>query len=317
MTTAARGPAGKGDRPFLQRRWGRLIWLVPALIVVAALVVLLAHWLRAQPAVADFLTTYPGHSELPDDAPVGFPAWLRWQHFLNAFFLVALVRTGLTLRARQRPRMFWQRDNTRFVRTRAAPRRMSIHLWLHLTVDALWIANGVVYVVLLFATGQWVRIVPTSWDIVPNAISAGLQYASLDWPTENGWANYNALQLLSYALTVFVAAPLAFVTGLRMSSAWSERWTRASRAFPEPLARAVHFPVMVYFVGFTIVHVTLVLATGALRNLGHMYWGTDEVSWAGFAVFAVSIAVLVATWTLVKPAVVKPIARLWGTVTER
>ncbi|MFP3802940.1 oxidoreductase, partial [Paraburkholderia sp. SIMBA_027] len=69
--------------------------------------------------------------------------------------------------------------------------------------------NGLIFIVLLFATGQWLRIVPTNWDVFPNALSAGLQYASLNWPLENGWNNYNRLQLLTYFLTVFIAAPLA------------------------------------------------------------------------------------------------------------
>ena len=40
-----------------------------AAVVVLFLVVLLAKWLREQPAVQDFLVTYPGHSELPANAP--------------------------------------------------------------------------------------------------------------------------------------------------------------------------------------------------------------------------------------------------------
>jgi hypothetical protein len=36
------------------------------------------------------------------------------------------------------------------------------------------------------------------------------------------------------------------------------------------VAWAVHLPVMLYFVGFILVHVTLAMATGALRNLNHM-----------------------------------------------
>lgn len=303
--------------PLLRSRWGRLVWLIPVAIVLAVLVVLAARWLREQQAVVDFMSDFPGQSALPAAAPVGFPAWLQVQHFLNAFFLVLIVRTGIILRGKQRPTTFWQRDNTRLIRTKGAPRRMGIHLWLHLTVDALWIANGLVYVVLLFASGQWVRLVPTRWDIVPNAVSAGLQYASLDWPMDDGWVNYNAIQQLTYFATVFVAAPLAFVTGIRLSSAWSQRWTRASRIYPEALARAVHFPVMIYFIGFVIVHVTLVFATGALRNLNHMYAGRDEVSWWGFGVFAVSLAVMITGWTLVKPSVMKPIAALWGTVISR
>ena len=64
-------------------------------------------------------------------------------------------------------------------------------------VDAFWVLNGVVYVVLLFATGQWLRIVPTSWEVVPNAISVVLQYLSLEWPVENSWVSYNDAQVLA------------------------------------------------------------------------------------------------------------------------
>ena len=102
------------------------------------------------------------------------------------------------------------------------------------------------------------RIVPTSWDIVPNALSASLQYVSLQWPHENGWINYNALQQLAYFVIVFIAAPLAIVTGLRMSAAWPKDAARLNRAYPIELARAVHFPTMLFFVLFVIAHVTLV-----------------------------------------------------------
>lgn len=51
----------------------------------------------------------------------------------------------------------------------------------------------------------------------------------------------------------------------------------------------MHFPVMVYFVLFIVVHVALVFATGALRNLNHMYaslGSTDGMryadNWTGF-----------------------------------
>ena len=75
----------------------------------------------------------------------------------------------------------------------------------------LWLLNGLVFYVLLFATGQWRRVVPTSWDVLPNAASVALQYLSLDWPTENGWVAYNSLQILAYFVTIFIAAPLALV----------------------------------------------------------------------------------------------------------
>lgn len=85
--------------------------------------------------------------------------------------------------------------------------------WWHLGIDTLWLVNGIVFFVLLFATGQWMRVVPLSWDVIPNSISVVIQYLSLDWPIESGWTNYNSLQLIAYFVTIFIAAPLALITG--------------------------------------------------------------------------------------------------------
>lgn len=295
----------------------RLYWAVPAALVAIVLVVLLAKWVTGLSGVRSFMADYPGHSELPAGAPVGFPAWLAWQHFLNAFFLLLIIRTGWQVRTTTRPSGYWTRNNKGIIRTRNAPTKISLELWFHLTLDALWILNGLVFAVLLFATGQWMRIVPTSWDVFPNALSAALQYASLSWPTENGWVNYNALQLLTYFVTVFIAAPLAFISGLRTSSAWPKKATALNKAYPIEVARAIHFPVMIYFVAFIVVHVFLVLATGALRNLNHMYGGSDDVSWVGFGIFAASVAVMVAAWFLARPLFLRPIASLMGKVSSR
>ena len=74
---------------------------------------------------------------------------------------------------------------------------------------------------------------------------------------------------------------------------------------------------MLYFVAFIVVHVTLVLATGALRNLNHMYAASDDGGWAGFWIFAASLAVTVAAWFLARPIFLRPIASLTGKVTSR
>lgn len=297
-------------------KWAKLYWAVPAALVALLLVVLLAKWFTGLSGVRAFMAEYPGHSELPGGAPVGFPAWLAWQHFLNGFFLMLIIRSGWQVRTQTRPAAHWTRNNRGLIRTKNAPTKISLELWFHLTLDALWILNGVVFAILIFATGQWVRIVPTSWDIFPNAASAALLYASLNWPVENGWVNYNALQLLTYFVTVFIAAPLAFITGLRMSSAWPKNAKVLNKAFPLEAARAVHFPVMLYFVLFIFVHVTLVLATGALRNLNHMYGGSDDINWVGFSIFGVSLVVMVAAWFLARPLFLRPIASLTGSVTR-
>ena len=101
--------------------------------------------------------------------------------------------------------------------------------WWHLGVDTLWLLNGIVFFILIFVTGQWMRLVPMSWDVFPNSISVAIQYLSLDWPAENGWVNYNSLQLIAYFVTVFIAAPLALITGLGMSPALSTKFKWSAR----------------------------------------------------------------------------------------
>jgi len=294
-----------------------LLWAIPAAVIVLAVVVLAARWFRDLPSARSFLQTYPGDSALPSWAPVGFPAWLEWQHFLSGLFLLLIFRTGMQMRFGGRPKSFWLRRNDGRVRTTNPPVRIGMPLWLHLSIDLLWVLNGIVFYVLIFASGQWVRIVPTRWDVFPNAISAGIQYASLDWPNAHGWTNYNGLQLLTYFITVFLAAPLAILTGLRLAPGFALRLRPLDRVFPLRVAKPIHWFTMVWFVAFTIVHVTLVLATGALRNLNHMYAGSDDEGWAGFAVFAASIVVMVVIWVLARPAILNRLAALGGTVRQR
>ena len=295
-------------------KWVRAGIVAGSLVVLLVVAVLVARWLVGLDGVKAWMDRYPGHSPLPEGAPVGLPAWLGWQHFLNMFFLVLIVRTGWQVRTVTRPAAHWVRNNKGLIKTKGAPTRISLDLWFHLTLDALWVLNGIIFIIVLFATGQWMRIVPTSWDVFPNAASAALQYLSLHWPTENGWVNYNALQLLAYFTTVFIAAPLAIVTGLRMSAAWPKKAPKLNKAYPMELARALHFPVMLYFVAFVVVHVALVFATGALRNLNHMYAANNSENWTGLVIFAVSIVVVVGFWFLAQPIFLRPVAALTGKV---
>ncbi|MFD4422953.1 cytochrome b/b6 domain-containing protein [Agromyces sp. NPDC058484] len=283
------------------------------LLLAATVAVVGASWFMSSPAGQDFLAAFPGEYHLPEGgAEPGFPAWVQWQHFFNVFLIVLIIRSGLQVRTEKKPSAYW---TPRW--SRGGQGKISLALWFHQSLDILWLINGVVFVVLLFVTGHWVRIVPTSWEVFPNAISAGLQYLSLDWPTENGWVNYNSLQQLMYFITVFIAAPLAAITGVRMSGLWPKNAKTLNRIYPVEWARAIHFPVMLYFVAFIIVHVALVFATGALRNLNHMYGGSDVVNWAGFWTFFASLVIIVGGWIAARPFVLAQIAKLSGKVTAR
>ena len=282
------------------------------LFVAAVGAVFCTRWLITLGFMQEFLVTYPGEIHLPASAKPGFPVWVQWQHFFNVFLMVLIVRTGLQVRAEKRPSAFW---TPRW--SKGDKGKISLNLWLHQSLDALWLLNGVAFVVLLFVTDHWMRLVPTTWDVFPNALSALIQYLSLDWPTENGWVNYNSLQMLMYFLTVFIAAPLAALTGVRMSGVWPSEAKTLNRLYSVEWARAIHFPVMLYFISFIVVHVALVFATGALRNLNHMYGGQDVVNWAGFWIFFASLVLIVGVWLAARPFVLAPIAGLFGRVSSR
>ncbi|QIM19241.1 hypothetical protein G7066_12915 [Leucobacter coleopterorum] len=303
-----REPRMIGSRPLLQ--WIKFgAWGVIGAILAAGIIVLAARGITTLPGVPEFLKEYPGEYHIPVVVEPGFPAWARWTHFLNIFLMVLIIRSGLQVRQQQKPPAFWT--------PKKGGKKISINLWLHTSLDVLWILNGIVFIVLLFVSGHWARIVPTSWEVFPNAASALLQYLTLEWPLENGWVNYNSLQQIMYFLVVFIAAPLAIITGLRMSEWWPQKAERLNKIYPAPLARAIHFPTMLFFVLFILIHVFLVFTTGALRNLNHMFAGTDDVNWVGFWWFAAGLFVTVAAVFLARPLILAPIASLTGKVSNR
>jgi len=329
-TWAGSIPAAFGIAPRIRigaDRWFNLVWLLPIAWLLLLFGVAAAQHLRAMPAIESFIRAHPGNGFATAlGAPM--PAWLRIQHFLNAFFLIFIIRAGAQILA-DHPRLYWTRHSTpgkEWLRMQKAvpsiplwtakeesltlPKhlglpglRHSIGLarWWHLGVDTLWLVNGLVFYVLLFASGEWRRIVPTSWQVFPDAASVLLQYLSLRWPAENSWVAYNGLQILAYFVTVFVAAPLALVTGLGMSPALSTRFHAISKRLSIQTARSLHFLVLCWFLFFTFTHITLVFATGALVNLNHIYAGTDARGWVGFGIFAASTAIMAVAWFAATP----------------
>ncbi len=310
-------------------RWFNLLWLIPIGFVLLLVGVAAAKGLRNIAGVQTFITDHPG-TVLPPTASVsvGLPWWVDVTHFLNLFLMAFILRSGLQILS-DHPRLYWTRHSTPgkewFRIQNPVPEdplwtakqdsislpgqvglpgiRHSIGLarWWHLGIDTLWLTTGLVYYVLLFSTGQWRHLVPTSWEVFPNAVSVAIQYASLDWPLENGWVAYNSLQMFAYFGTVFVAAPLAVITGLGMSPALSTRFTWISRWLSIQTARSLHFLVACYFVLFIVIHVGLVFTTGLLRNLNHAFAARDSGDWVGFGVFAAAMVLVTVAWVAATP----------------
>lgn len=329
-TWAGSLPAAQGIAPRIRLgrgKWFNLLWLLPMGIAGLLAAVAVAQGLRDAPAVQRFIARNPGTINTPGARP-GLPWWVDAQHFLNLLFMIFIIRAGVQILA-DHPRLYWTRHSTpgrewfRFQKpvpsdplwtakqdSVSLPRhlglpgiRHSIGLarWWHLGVDMLWLANGALFYVLLFSTGQWRRIVPTTWKVFPAVLSVMIQYLSLHWPLETGWTAYNGLQLLAYFVTVFVAAPLALITGLGMSPALSTRMKAVSRVLSIQVARSLHFVVLCWFLFFITVHVTLVFTTGLLQNLNHIYAGRNDASWVGFAIFGATMILIVVAWVWATP----------------
>lgn len=330
-TWAGSVPQAQGIAPRVRvgrNRWFNLLWLLPIGFVLLITAVAVAKGLREVPAVQGFIARYPGTAPPDPSTAPGIPAWARWQHFLNLFMMVFIIRSGVQILT-DHPRLYWTRHSTPgrdwFRIQKPVPSdplwtakkdsislpgqvglpgiRHSIGLarWWHLGIDTLWLLNGLIFYILLFTTGRWQRLVPTTWEVFPHSASVLIQYLSLDWPAENSWVAYNSLQVIAYFVTVFVAAPLALVTGLGMSPALSTRFRRISTVLNIQTARSLHFLVMVWFLLFIVVHVTLVFTTDLLRNLDNMYAGRHGASWLGFWIFAASMVVVIIGWVAATP----------------
>lgn len=336
-------PQNRAQLPSVRigRRWFSSLWLVPLGLVALVLSIAVVREMTRYGWYQDFITRYPGTSmDYVDPVDSGFPWWLRWQHFLNLLFMMFMIRAGLQILA-DHPRLYVNiacKPDTEWMRLRDAvpadrrdpedPQRVwtakmdSVALpkhvglpgirhtiglarWWHFTFDLLWLINGVVFMILLFSTDQWKRLIPTSWEVFPNALSTALQYLSLQLPENAGFSTYNALQLLAYFITVFIAAPLALVTGLLQAPAIAGRFSTSVGLLNRQVARTVHFGVLVWMLSFIVIHTLMVFATGFVGNVNHITLGTDTNSYLGVALYLAWMAVVVAFWLAASPLTIK------------
>jgi methionine sulfoxide reductase catalytic subunit len=102
-------------------------------------------------------------------------------------------------------------------------------------------------------------------------------------------------------IVVFVAAPLALITGLGMSPALSTRFRRISSVLSIQTARSLHFLVFAWFLLFIVMHVSLVFATGLQDNLNHIFAARHDDSWNGLWIFLVAMGVAAGGWLAATP----------------
>jgi sulfoxide reductase catalytic subunit YedY len=325
-------PPARGAIPHVRifSYWVNVLWVLPTAAALLVIVIAIAQELRMLPAVQEFIRAYPGAVDV--HVYSGFPLWLRLIHFFNLFMMFFIMRSGIQILA-DHPRLYFNRSctpGTEWFRFRGdvplnrvyTSKDDSVTLpgWLgipglrhsvglarqwHFFFDLLWVINGCIFYALLFSTDQWKRLVPASWDVFPQAASAALQYASLNFPSNHGWTYYNGLQQLTYFITVFIAGPLALATGLLQSPAISNKLGWLGRTLHRQVARSLHFGVLCWFLFFIAAHVTMVFITGVFANLNHMFWGANSSGPFGFGVFCAAMLAVMIGWAVASPVTIK------------
>lgn len=266
-------------------------------------------------------------------ASLGFPAWLRVSHYINLLFIGLLMRSGIQIIGAH-PRFYWnvsckpESNWLRFTRKQipkdtiwtsmdeevpvtpllALPGKDNLGLGRHWHFFSIifWVLNGIIYVVLLFTTGEWSRLIPTSWDIIPRAWETFVTYITFHIPPASDFRPYDPLQQLTYAAVVFLLGPFLIATGAAMSPAVEARFPWYPRIFGNrQAARSLHFLGLVAFVLFTIVHTLLVLIVHFQNNIRSIVLGDEHgdltlaLVIAGIAlVFVILVYIFTAWYTL-------------------
>lgn len=305
------------------------VWIRPSILIgiaIAAVSAVLAAWIKVALAGLPHIPPVPQVYPSNFAGPHGFPVWVRYCHFFNFLFVMLLIRSGLSI-LMDHPRLYFNdhctpgsewirvtplsvprdriwtaKDDARYISpvvgTPGYRHTIGIaRAWHFINVHGFLI-TGIVFVFMLFATEQWRRIVPTSPLIVAQAWNTFVHYATFHLPPEpNGFYGYNALQQIAYLAVVFISGPLALLTGVAMSPAVVNRFPWYAQIFGgRQSARSIHFLSMVGFVAFIVVHVTLVVRTGFVRNMNHIVSGTDDQGKSGVVLGFAGIGVVVLSW---------------------
>lgn len=261
-------------------------------------------------------------------ASLEFPLWLRISHYINLLFIGLLIRSGIQILGAH-PRLYWNdgcdpktewiKFTTKKVPTNelytstddeepvspllALPGKDNLGLgrhW-HFFSAIFWLLNGIIYIILLFATGEWSRLIPTSWSVFPAAWHSLLTYLSLHVPPASEFQPYEPLQQLTYAAVVFLLAPFMLLTAAAMSPALEAQFPWYVKLFGgKQSARSLHFLSMILFVLFTIGHTFFVLVAYFQNNIRNIVLGDEHGSVTLAVIIAIIALALVAAiyaWT--------------------
>jgi thiosulfate reductase cytochrome b subunit len=176
------------------------------------------------------------------------PVWVRVCHWTNAVAMVIMIMSG------------WQIYNASPLFGFAFPPTITLGGWLagallwHFAAMWLLAINGLVYVILGFATGRFRRkLIP----ITPSGVIADTKAALTGKLAHDDLSKYNSVQKLLYAGIILVGV-LIVLSGLAIWKPVQFQYLTALFGGYD-IARYVHFFAMASIVLFLVVHVVMAL----------------------------------------------------------
>jgi thiosulfate reductase cytochrome b subunit len=140
----------------------------------------------------------------------------------------------------------------------------------------IFVLNGLVYWLVGLGGGHIVRdLVPTRRDVAPRNIwHEVVTHARLRFPKGEEARHYNVLQKGAYLAVVLILLPLMVLTGLTMSPGVDAGAPWLLSLFGgRQTARTIHFLTAFSLVGFVLLHVFMVVASGTWNNIRSMITG--------------------------------------------
>jgi thiosulfate reductase cytochrome b subunit len=190
------------------------------------------------------------NDDLTVTPPVGLiqPAWVRVVHWINAVAMIMMIMSG------------WQIYNASPLFDFTFSRSITLGGWLaggllwHFAAMWLLMVNGLIYLVLGFATGRFRRkLLP----ITPSGVVADTRAALTGKLSHHDLSRYNQVQKLLYA-GIIVVGIVVVLSGLSIWKPVQFQWLTAVFGGYD-FARYVHFTCMALIVAFLVVHVALAL----------------------------------------------------------
>ncbi|WP_394664199.1 cytochrome b/b6 domain-containing protein [uncultured Sphingomonas sp.] len=215
----------------------------------------------------------------------------RIWHWVNAVAVLILLGSGLGI-SNAHPRLYWGRYGANFDNAWATlphfPGWLTIPARYNLAISRRWhlffalvLGFGLLaYMIGGLVTRHFQRDLRIRGrELRPAAIWADFRrHLAFRFHDERDPRAYNLFQKLSYAGVLFIALPLAILTGIALSPGMNAAWPWVLDLLGgRQSARSIHFITATLLALFLIVHLVLVILAGPLNELRSMITGRWRV----------------------------------------